>query len=63
VPCPHILLGAISTKDKSYAELISKRWRKELPHPNNNARIWLQKGPRIPLRRNKMKNKGSYRTI
>jgi hypothetical protein len=41
VPWPHILLGALSTKDKCYTELIARRWRKELLEPKNKADIWV----------------------
>jgi hypothetical protein len=56
VACPHLLLAAFSTHDKSYGELISKRWRKERPIGiAKELKIWLRRGPPLSTRRNTQK--------
>ena len=56
VACSHLLLAAFSAPDKSYAELIASRWRKERPLIlAKKSKIWLRRGPPLSTRRNTQK--------
>ena len=50
IPCPHILICAKKRLNKNLVELVSLRWRKEVP-PAARA-TWIKAGPRQSRRKN-----------
>ena len=55
IPCPHILVCAKARSNKKLVELVSLRWRKEVPAAKTARATWIKAGKGGLCRRNNLR--------
>ena len=55
IPCPHILVCAKARSNKKLVELVSLRWRKEVPAAKTARTTWIKAGSSGRSRRNNLR--------